>query len=52
MKKERLSAREKAEISALVESSHQALIDTVRTLRDREAKRIQARAAAGSRKMR
>ena len=50
--KKGLSAREKAEINALVESSHQALIDTVMTLREREAKRIQAKAAAGSRKTR
>ena len=45
MKKE-LSVREKAEIDSLVESTHEALVETVKSLRARQTKRLEAKAAA------
>jgi hypothetical protein len=46
MRKSRLSARERAEISSLAESFHEALIETVKILRARQAKQLEAKATA------
>jgi len=46
MKRGELSAREKAEIDSLVESTDEALVETVKVLRARQAKRLEAKAAA------
>ena len=47
MRKGELSAREKAEISSLVESSHEALVETIEALRARQARRLEAKASKG-----
>lgn len=46
MKRGKLSAREKAEIDSLVESTHEALVETVKALRARQARRPEAKASA------
>lgn len=40
-----LSAREKREIRALADASYEALLETVKASRARQAKRLKARAA-------
>ena len=47
MSGEALSERERAEVLAVVESTHEAFVATVKKLAKRDAKRLETKAAKG-----